>query len=368
MGFIKRLFNLIRRGMLGLNKGLSMGLPRFEAVVDGIQRSTYTVLAGGTGSGKTTLALYSYVYRPLVDNIARGRDKRIKILYFSLEMSAEILLAKLLSLHIYEVYGIELSFKEIISKQDILSEENLAIVESCGPWLEDICQDLTIYDRTINSSVLFAILQQFSEENGSWSKDDKGNDIYDANDPEEIVEIIIDHMGLLRRSGGRTKKEEIDLTSNYIIHYRNHCSYSALGLFQLNRTSSSMDRRNAEMQEIQLDDIKDTGGPSEDAELVVAIFNPWREKVARYRNYNIAILQDKFRALQVLKNRLGEADKSIGVSFFGSIGMWRELPLGRDLNDLGEEGYQRYLTLNPITTNEERSQTESGTSGFVYRF
>lgn len=369
MSFIPKLFDLIDRGVQGLNKGLSMGLPKFESVVDGVTRSTYTVLAGGTGSGKTTLALYAYVYRPLVDNMARGRDKRVKVLYFSLEMSAEILLAKLLSLHLFEVYGVELSFKQIISKQDVLSDEDYELVKSCQPWLEDLCQDLTIYDRTMNADIFFGIIQTYSQQNGDWEVDEEGNDRFVPYDPSEVIQIIVDHMGLLRKSGNRqSKKEEIDLTSNYIIHFRNHCGYSALGLFQLNRTSSSMDRRNAHMHELQLDDIKETGGPSEDAELVIAIFNPWREKLPGYKGYNIEILQDKFRALQVLKNRLGEADKSIGVAFFGSIGMWKELPLGRDMEHLNAEQYQRYLTLFPEEPRVVVREEESGNTRLVYRF
>jgi RecA/RadA recombinase len=368
MNTISRLFNLIKRGLLGLNKGLPMGLPKLEKIVDGIQRSTYTVLAGGTGSGKTTLALYSYVYRPLVDNMALGADKkRIKILYFSLEMSAEILLAKLLSLHIYETYGIELSFKEIISKQDVLSDDNYKLIEQCADWLDAICQDLIIYDKPLDAASFYAIVMNFATENGTWSETERTK-TYTANDPDELVEIVIDHMGLLRRSGNRTKKEEIDLTSNYIMTFRNKCSYSALALLQLNRTSSSMDRRNAEMQEIQLDDIKDTGGPSEDAELVVAIFNPWREKMARYKNYNIRVLQDKFRAIQVLKNRLGEADKSVAVNFFGSIGLWRELPKADVMLNFSDREYEPYLGLVPESSSNKELPSASSNSGFVYTF
>ena len=40
---------MVKRGILGLNKGLSMGLPRLEALMDGIQRQTYSIICGGTG-------------------------------------------------------------------------------------------------------------------------------------------------------------------------------------------------------------------------------------------------------------------------------------------------------------------------------
>lgn len=43
---------------------------------------------------KSSLVLYSYIYRPLRDY----PDKDIKYIYFSLEMSSEVLLAKLLCL------------------------------------------------------------------------------------------------------------------------------------------------------------------------------------------------------------------------------------------------------------------------------
>jgi replicative DNA helicase len=345
-----------------------MGLPKFESVVDGIQRSTYSVLAGGTGSGKTTFALYAYVYRPLVDNMAKGEGrKRVKIIYYSLEMSAEIILAKLLSLHIFETYGVELSFKQIISKQDVLSKEHYDLIIASEWWLEEISKDLFIWDKPISSDGLYASLMRYSENHGTWTHTDN-TETYTANDPEEIIEIIIDHMGLLRKVKGRTKKEEIDTASQYLVWFRNKCGYSPLALLQLNRTSSSMDRRNGGFQEIQLDDIKDTGGPSEDAELVIAIFNPWREKVRTHNEYPIHQLKDKYRAIQVLKNRLGEADKSVSVNFHGSIGMWREFDvLGAAMSMYTELQLAPYKWLLPIQV-EATASTEVKPAGFRYAF
>lgn len=366
--YINSLFSLIERGRDGKNKGLAMGLPIFEGIVDGVQRATYTCLAGGTGSGKTTFALYAYVYRVLVDNMALGLDaRRIKIIYYSLEMSAEILLAKLLSLHIYEEYGREVSYKQIISKQEVVDDELYELIVGCQGWLTEICEDLIIYDKALSAEGLYANLRVFSEENGSWVEDDH-SEVYTSKDPEELVEIIIDHMGLLRKSKGRTKKEEMDTASQMLIGFRNKCGYSPLALFQLNRQSSSMDRRNANFQEIQLDDIKDTSGPSEDAEIVIAIFNPHREKLANYKGYNISTLKDKFRALQILKHRLGEADKSVAVNFFGSIGYWRELPPAETMRRMSDRQMESYLHLTTGFVESTDDEEESVDGGFTYTF
>ena len=60
---------------------------------------------------KSSLVLYSYIYRPLRDY----PDKDIKYIYFSLEMSSEVLLAKLLCLWLYDEYKIVVSYSEIMS-------------------------------------------------------------------------------------------------------------------------------------------------------------------------------------------------------------------------------------------------------------
>lgn len=363
MNFISRLFNLIKKGLLGNNKGFDMGLPKLEAVVDGVQKGLYTLLAGGTGSGKTTLALYSYIYRPLMENL---ENNKFRVVYYSLEMSGEILLAKLLSLHIYETYNIELGYRDIMSKQEVLSDDMFQLVESCQPWLEQIQEKIVIYDKNLTSDMLYANLMEYANLHGTFDET-KNNSTYTQNDPDCTHLIVIDHLGLLRKAHGRTKKEEIDQASNYLISFRNRCAFSILALIQLNRGSSSMDRRNNNMQEIQLDDLKDSGGPSEDAEVVIAIFNPFREKMQSHADYNIAILRDKFRAIQVLKNRFGEADKSIAVNFFGSIGLWRELPKAEVLGRLQQPEYAPYLWLIPPVV-EKQDPAKTGMTGFTYRF
>lgn len=363
MNTISRLFNLIKRGLKGLNKGLGMGLPKLEKIMDGIQRQTYTIIAGGTGSGKTTLALYSYVYRPIVDNFG---DNKFRVVYFSLEMTAEILLAKILSLHIYESYGREISYKQIMSRQEIISPEDYELVESCIPWLEKFMEQIEIYDKSMSAERMYATLMSYAEANGSFHETDKSK-TYTPNVKDELVMVIVDHLGLIALNGAEQKKQAMDKASKWLMTVRNMCGYSPLVLLQLNRTSSSMDRRKGDMQEIELSDIKDTGGPSEDAEVVLGIFHPWREKMAKCRGYNIKTLQDRFRAIQILKSRLGESDKSIPVNFFGSIGYWKELPKADEMSTLDDIGYAPYLYLIPDLMQKAVTALESARPKMTFK-
>ena len=83
-----KLIEEIDRGRLGLNQGISMGLPKFESIVDGVSRETYTLILSNSGAGKTSFALYAYVYKPLMESLD---DDNFKILYFSLEIAEKFI-------------------------------------------------------------------------------------------------------------------------------------------------------------------------------------------------------------------------------------------------------------------------------------
>lgn len=112
-------------------------------------------------------------------------------------------------------------------------------------------------------------------------------------------------------------------------------------LQQLNRQSGSMDRRKANMQLPEIQDLKGTGGVAEASDVVIAIFNPARQKVADWEGYNIDTLRDKFRALVILKNRYGEPDVAIPVNFFGKVNIFMEIPS----SDVVSRDYPKYLDI-----------------------
>lgn len=343
MKYTEALSKEIERGRLGKNIGLSLGLPKLEEHIFGLTQSTYTVLFGKTGSGKTSIALYSYLYRPLLEAIEQGLD--LKIIYFSLEMTGEMLLAKLASIHMLETYGVQIGYKEIFSKKEIIDEDKYKYVQKALLWLDTIEPYLVIYDKTLTSNSAYAFLKSFAESEGEFIEE--GHSLtYVHKNPDAIRLVIGDHIGLVRRSDGRTKKEEIDLTSTYFLWFRNKCRYAILVLMQVNRDQTSMDRRNANLLEPTLEDIKDSGCPSEDSEIVIGIFNPFKEKLAKHRGLNIKELRDRARFLCLLKNRYGDVDKVVPIAFYGKVNYVKELP---ELEAEGDDSNLDYeIFKNPL--------------------
>ena len=61
---VDSLFKSIQRGKSGLNIGMSSGLTNLDLITYGVQRRWMTVVAGDSGSGKSSFVLYSNIYQP----------------------------------------------------------------------------------------------------------------------------------------------------------------------------------------------------------------------------------------------------------------------------------------------------------------
>lgn len=334
----------IDRGREGKNHGYSMGMPKLESIIDGVTKATSTLLFSTTGSGKSSLALYAFVYRPLCDHL---EDGNFKTTYYSLEMSADMIFGKLLSMHMFETYGVDISIKELLSRKKdyILPNEIYDMVKESMAWLEKVEKVLTIYDKTCNADVIYASLMKELEKDGKF-EELKNRKIYTPNNPNLIHLVVIDHISLLQPKAPRKLKEEIDLTSAYLVTLRNMCGISPLIIMQANRESGSMDRRKFGLNNLRIDDTKDSGNVAQDSEVIISIFNPHREKLNTHNDYDISILRDKFRSITVLKNRYGDSDVEIGCNFFGHNGMWKELPRANQIFDFTKYTDPAYLLVD----------------------
>lgn len=256
---VDSLLSQIEEGRSGRHQGFSMGLPKLEGVIDGVMQSTYTLIFSNSGTGKTSFALYSYIFKPSLEHL---NDNKFKVIYYSLEMSAEMLFAKLLSMYIFETFGVVLTTKEILSSKRgyTLSDESYEYIKESLNYLRSLENIITVFDKGLDSDVLYSSLLRELGKRGNFTEE--GNrKLYIPDDPETITLVVIDHMSLVRPKDGRSLKQEIDLISSYLVSIRNRCKISPLVIMQANRESSSMARRQEGMSNMTLNDIKDSGAP-----------------------------------------------------------------------------------------------------------
>ena len=357
MTITESLLQEIDLGREGRAQGYTMGLPKLESIVDGVTRRTMTVLASGTGQGKSSFILYAYVYRPLMEHLD---DNNFFVSYFSLEMPATIIFGKLLSTYIFEKYGKELTIKELLSRKRNyrLSDEDYNIVQDGLEWLRKVEKKIHIYDKSLNADKLYAILMQKLEQFGDF-EETENRKIYKPHNPDLLYEVVLDHVGLLKPSNGRNKKGEIDTTVAYLITLRNMCGLSPTIIQQINREQSNIERFKAGRTGIQLSDLKETSDTTDAAEVVIALYGPNRDKLNTYRGYDVRKLGDHIRMIQILKSRFGESDIEIAVNFHGGINLWKELPLPSDIYD-----YDKYTTPDYLLEKDEVKEEDNKKSDF----
>lgn len=360
---IDEIFKQIDAGRAGENHGCSMGLPKFEEIVDGVTKETYTLILSNSGAGKSSFALYAYVYKPLMEHLD---DDDYKVLFFALEMSEWSLYIKLLSIYIFEKYGIQLSFKEILSrkKEYILSDDDYEIVKECRPWLEKVSQKLEVYDKHVNANTVYAILKKRLESMGRFVETDTKMS-YVPHNPNLTYVVVVDHIGLIKQQAGNTLKQEIDTLSSYLVTLREKCRISPVVVQQANREQGNIERFKQGKSAFTINDAKDSGNTVQDCNIMIALYNPHRDGLKTYKNYDIKALESNFRSIMCLKNRFGDCDVEVGCNFFGGINLFHELPNHDEIYDYARYTNPNYLLEDSAELDQPNNSDDNSNFNFV---
>lgn len=311
----------IEDGRQGLNEGIHMGYERLHKFIPGIQQSTYYLIGGELGTGKSAFVDEAFVYNPY-DYILSGKcNQKFHILYFSLEIDKVRKIAKAIARRIFHKYKILIDINYVLSKgKNRISDEIYNFVLDQCEYFYKLEEFVTFYDKPENPTGIWKNVLDYSKNNGKWISN-KINETefvpaeYIPNDPNKYTILIVDHIGLMRNERGFTKKQNIDKLSEYAIILRNKCRFSPVLIQQLNRSMSSAERFNINRVEPQLSDFKETGNTQEDADLVLAVFNPSRYDIKNFYGYNTALLKNRCRTLHILKINTILLDFSLIISY-----------------------------------------------------
>lgn len=325
----------VDNGRQGLNLSLSTGLPKLDQLIGGVGKNTYTLIGANLGVGKTAFVDHCYVLSPYHQMITTNTPLKIRTFYYSFEIRKNAKIAKWVCHLIFRKYGIVMDIKEVYSRRSILSQERYDMICEMREYIDKMSDYVHIFDRPLNPTGIFMDMKGYAEKNGKIieeTKNIKGKEFtfkrYVANDPNEIVQYIEDHIGKARGEKDlRSKKEIIDKGSDYAVDLRNFFGMSKVAISQFNREIADTDRRRFGELTAQLEDFKDTGNASEDADIVAAIFNPLRYNLNEYSGMtNIIGLGGRYRNFICLKNRDGQDMKKHHLNMLGEVGHFREFP------------------------------------------
>ena len=333
----------VELGLSGRNNGIPMGFNRLNKYI-GIRKGIYFLVGGLTGSGKTSFIDDAFVLNPF-DWYISQKDLKVKlrIIYRSMERSRTYKFAKWVSRRIFLDHGIVIPVSKLLGWNEKMTSDEHDLFLMYEDYMNQMNDVITIIDGPENAVGIAKELRAHALQHGKIEQVDEYNKRYIPNNENEVTIVIIDHIGLLKTTKDQpTKKEAIDKMSDELRYARDFYGYTPVVVSQFNRSISNIQRIKSGDVEPQLEDFAESSSTQNDADVVLALFDPIRYKVADPSGYDLERLKDNFgakyfRSLRLIKNSYGEDDVRMGLGFLGQVGMFKELPKRKDMTDADYE-------------------------------
>ncbi len=336
--------NLRERILSGVNgdfEGLSNGFDRINDYIFGVQKGTYYLLGGNSGSGKTTVTDFM-VLNAIQDSIKRNVP--LNVFYYSFEIDKLTKQCNWLSQIVYQKH------KQIISPETIkglgkfrLTQEEQQVINDCIPDVEELFSKINfdfvpsnptgIYNRLFNFCSSRGTLEYSDYTNGS-GETKKKIERFIPNDPKEITLVIVDHLYFLKKEREYNTKQTIDKFSEYCVELKNLFGVSFINIQQFNRSMSSIERQKFKGIDIspQESDFKETSNTYSDSDVAIGLMNPYKLDMETCIGYDINRLKHNFVLFKVIKNRLSKDNIGVGLYMNPKAGDFKELPEVNKIN------------------------------------
>ena len=300
---------------------------------------------------KTQIADWLFLYNTIRQVIDNNLNIKLKIFYFTLEMSKEEKMLSAFSNIIYVKEGIRVPPVDLRStKADrMVSAEILEIISKYKPYFEKIEEIVEFVDDIRNPYGMYRFVREYAYANGTQHKkriDIKGkiteiDDYYEPHDPDEYVMVIIDHISLITTEEENGRKMSLHqsitkLSSDYLVRLRNKYNYIPIVIQQQAASQESVDNMRAGKLKPSLDGLGDCKLTQRDANVVIALFSPFRHEIKDYLGYDITRFRDNIRFLEIIGSRSGGGGTVCPLFFDGAVNYFKELPLPLDANGMNE--------------------------------
>ena len=356
MELFDRVFETIKQRRERILSGgincIPFGLPRFEEVFPGIESKTLTYITANTKIGKSKLADFLYVYKPLFYAMNHPEQLRIKIIYFTWEMSIEEKYLSFMSylLAVLSGYKIRIDSKSLISTRaskplpqeilDILNSDEykkyFQFFEDHVTYIDSIRNPFGVYkfcrDYAQNNGKQYTkVIDIINHQTGEIIEKKEVDDYYIQSDPEEYRIIIVDHLALLTPEKGSSLRESmVDLSSKYFLTLRNKYNFTVVGIVQQAMAQESNENLRLGKLRPTVDGIGEAKIIARDCNTMLGLFSPFRHGIRDYEGYDITKFKDNIRFLEVVISRSGGAGAICPLFFDGATDYFTELPLPTD--------------------------------------
>jgi replicative DNA helicase len=341
-GYFESLLHSIDRGREGLNEGIPLVLPKLSNAMCNFQKKTQYLIGALPKVGKTSFTDDVFVYGLLEYILDHPElNKKIEIHYWSFEIDKDSKLAKAAARRIYRKYGIRTNINEVLSRgRNRISNELYDIVHEERTYFEQLEDNLYFYDTVENPTGVYKRLKQIAQENGtetfteyqitdenSTSRTIRKLSGYTERNENKVIIPVIDHIALTATErGAETTKLAIDKLSKDMSQiFRNTYKMSPVIIQQLNFEAEAPERFKDKRLKPMISDFGDSKYTVRDSDIIIGLFNPSAFRMQLFDGVDITRVGDTFRNLEILRNRNGESNVNLHLTYEGGSGCFIEM-------------------------------------------
>lgn len=353
----------IEAGIRGETQSIPIGLPKLGKYTD-IRKNILTLLFSTTGAGKSSL-LDTMILNACENHMNSPTTFKMKpdFQLFSMERASKIRVAKWVSFFVFRHEGVEIQIPRMLGWwNEKLSNKEHQLILSQKDRIDTILNDyVTIHDGAKTPKEIYRIMKDHFEDVGEYdvittidkkTKKERTTKMYTPKDSNIVVVPAFDHGNLIKTTQEYpSKKNAIDKTVEMVQSFRDLEGAAPIWISQVNRAISGVTRSKDSEQELQLEDVKESGDIVDACDIAISLFDPLKYKQSSKTGYTPEDFVDKsngnnfFRSAQILKSSYGADSIRIPLAFNGFCGEFRELPKKQDLNAVQyEELIEKVLT------------------------
>lgn len=339
------------RVLLGKYNCLPFPFERFRKVYPGVEQSKFIIITANQKVGKSKLADYLFIYEPLFNMIDKGGPK-VKVIYFSLEMSAKEKYNEFLCHLLFKLDKVHIDTRTLRSVDNPCDPKIFELLESerYQKYIQAYEEMVIFNDTDKNPTGIRKFYRDYALKHGHYNyiTTQELNDItgeledkklidpinpYTQDDPDEYRFIILDNAAnILPEKGYDKQKEAINKVSKDGIMAKKQLNYIFVLIQHQAQSQEGIENIKLGRMRPTADGLGDDKTTSRDLNCLMGLYNPAKfmeeMKQTSYRDYNIARLKNYCRFFEIIDDRdYGAGGCYIGLFFDGATSTFKELPL-----------------------------------------
>ncbi len=357
------------RVVAGKYNCLPFPFERFRKVYPGVEQGKYICITANQKIGKSKFADYIFIYEPLFYMIEHP-ELKVKVLYFSLEMSAKEKYNEFLCHLLFRLDKIHIDTRELRSVDTPCDPHIFELLESekYQKYIKAFEEMVIFNDTDKNPTGIRKFYRDYAIQHGHYNyqtikvQNELTGDLeekkvldpikpYSQDDEDEYRIIILDNAANISiEKGYDTKLKAIEKVSKDGIIAKKQLNYIFVLIQHQAQSQEGVENIKLGRMRPTADGLGDNKTTSRDLNCLMGLYNPAKfleeTKQDIYKGYNISRLKNYCRFLEIIDDRdYGAGGCYIGLFFDGAVSVFKELPLPNDTAKL-EKFYKYAETLD----------------------